>query len=170
MLLWLVAIAGYASIARSAQAQISPGPLSKAHSSLDGPLNCTKCHAGGGASMSTRCLSCHKEIAALVQQRRGFHARNARVECSSCHPDHAGRDFALVKWAEGSQERFDHAKAGWALEDEHARLTCEQCHTAKLRVSPIAALAPRRASLAWTGLETTCASCHDDVHTGSLGM
>jgi hypothetical protein len=165
----VVAIAVQPWTARTATAQISPGPLSKAHSTLDGPLNCTKCHAGGGASMNTRCLSCHKEIAALVQETRGLHARNARVECSSCHPDHAGRDFALVKWPEGSKERFDHAKAGWALEGKHTRLTCQKCHTTELRVSPIAALAPKRSSPGWTGLESTCASCHEDVHSGSLG-
>ncbi|MGE5731947.1 MAG: hypothetical protein ACM37U_08405, partial [Gemmatimonas sp.] len=49
--------------ASTARAQISPGPLSAAHASLDGPLNCTKCHAGGGKqSMTNRCLSCHREI------------------------------------------------------------------------------------------------------------
>jgi hypothetical protein len=162
-------LVGQVSLARLVEGQISPGPLSKAHSTLDGPLNCGKCHAGGAVTMNTRCLSCHKEIATLVQQRRGLHARNARAECSSCHPDHAGRDFALVKWPDGSQERFDHARAGWVLEDKHARLTCQRCHTAERRVSPIAALAPKRSSRGWTGLETTCASCHDDVHAGSLG-
>jgi len=152
-----------------AGAQISPGPLSAAHATLDGPLNCTKCHAGGKESMTPRCVSCHREIAWLVERNRGYHARVGRADCSSCHPDHAGRDFALVKWPDGSAQRFDHARAGWALEDKHARLACEKCHTEKFRTSPAVALTPKRTKTGWTGLETNCASCHEDVHRPSLG-
>ena len=42
--------------------QMSPGPLSRAHSNLDGPLNCAKCHAFGIGRAEFRCLDCHKEI------------------------------------------------------------------------------------------------------------
>jgi hypothetical protein len=152
-----------------AGAQISPGALSAAHSSLDSPLNCTKCHAGGKESMTARCTACHREIAWLVERNRGFHARAGKADCASCHPDHAGRDFALVKWPDGSAQRFDHARAGWALDGKHARVACEKCHTEKLRLSPAAAHAPRRSPSAWTGLETSCASCHEDVHKATLG-
>ena len=166
-LAFAIAIMAFAS---SADAQISPGPLSSAHASLDGPLNCVKCHAGGKATMTSRCLSCHREISWLAEHNRGFHARTRRAECSSCHPDHAGRDFALVKWAEGNARRFDHAQAGWTLDGKHARVACEKCHTEKLRVSPAAARAPKRSTPGgWVGLETTCTSCHEDVHKTSLG-
>jgi hypothetical protein len=159
------------SITSRADAQISPGPLSAAHASLDGPLNCAKCHAGGKASMTSRCVSCHREIPWLVERNRGVHASIGRAECSSCHPDHAGKDFALVKWPDGSAARFDHARAGWALDGKHARLACEKCHTESLRVSPAAALAPKRTTPGgWIGLETNCASCHQDVHKSSLGV
>ena len=166
----VIAIAAFAS---HAHGQISPGPLSAAHASLDGPLSCTKCHAGGRKeSMTSRCLSCHREIAWLVDRNRGFHAKAGRGECSSCHPDHAGRGFALIKWPGGSSQRFDHATAGYALDGKHARVACEKCHAEKLRVSPATALAPRRTNPnGWVGvgLETTCASCHDDVHKTALG-
>lgn len=119
--------------------------------------------------MNARCLGCHKEIAWLTAQNRGFHARGGRGECASCHPDHAGRSFALIKWPDGARDRFDHARAGWVLEDKHASLACEKCHTNELRVSQSAALAPTRSTPGWTGLETTCASCHTDVHNNSLG-
>ena len=131
--------AGIPLLLSTAGAQISPGPLAAAHASLDGPLNCTKCHAGGKASMTSRCVSCHREIAWLAERNRGLHARAGRADCATCHPDHAGRDFALVKWPDGSANRFDHARAGWSLEGKHARLSCEKCHTADRRVSP-----PRR--------------------------
>jgi hypothetical protein len=152
-----------------AGAQISPGALSAAHASLDSPLNCTKCHAGGKESMTARCSACHREIAWLVERNRGFHSRIGKAECASCHPDHAGRDFALVKWPDGSARRFDHARAGWTLDGKHAHVACEKCHTDKLRSSPAAALVPRRSTPGWTGLETSCASCHEDVHKTTLG-
>ena len=60
-----------------------------------------------------------------------LHAREAKdpaSSCASCHPDHAGTDFALVAWPEGSAERFDHRRAGWTLEGKHATTACEKCH------------------------------------------
>lgn len=166
----LALAAAFVAFTSRAGGQISPGPLSAAHASLDGPLNCAKCHAGGKESMTTRCLSCHREITWLVERNRGFHARAGRADCSSCHPDHAGRDFALIKWPDGSAQRFDHARAGWALDGKHAGLACAKCHTDSLRVSPAAALAPKRANPGgWVGLEVTCSSCHSDVHRSSLG-
>ncbi|MGZ3483987.1 MAG: hypothetical protein ACXU96_10410 [Gemmatimonadaceae bacterium] len=152
----------------NAGAQISPGPLSNAHASLEGALNCVKCHGGGKESMTSRCLDCHREIRWLVDQNRGFHARTRQAACSSCHPDHAGRDFALVKWPEGSAAQFDHARAGWTLDGKHARVACAKCHTSELRVSPAASLGPKRTTAGWVGLEKNCASCHQDVHKGTL--
>ena len=156
--------------ARNLHGQISPGPLSKAHASLDGSLSCAKCHgAGGAAGMTTRCLSCHKEIATLQAQNRGFHARGGRGECSSCHPDHAGKDFALIKWPEaGGRDKFTHTRAGWALEEKHAQLSCQKCHNAELSKSAVLAQAPKRSAQGWVGLETTCQSCHVDIHDGTL--
>jgi hypothetical protein len=168
LLAWHGLVIGVPALASNAGAQISPGPLSAAHGSLDSPLSCTKCHGGGKESMTAKCTACHREISWLAERNRGFHARAGRADCASCHPDHAGRDFALVKWPDGSARQFDHARAGWALEDKHARLACEKCHTEKLRVSPVAALSPRRTGARWIGLETNCVSCHEDVHKGSL--
>lgn len=118
--------------------------------------------------MTPRCLSCHREIQWLVDRGRGFHARAGKGECASCHPDHAGRDFELVKWPDRSARQFDHARAGWLLDGKHARLHCEKCHTAELRVSQAADLGPKRSKAGWTGLETSCASCHQDLHKGTL--
>ena len=123
--------------------------------------------------MSQVCLQCHKEISWLMQQQRGLHAREVRVgrkECASCHPDHAGADFKLVEWAEGAPSRFDHRRAGWALNGKHADARCESCHTAALRVGPAARLSERKAGPGWVGLERDCVSCHktDDVHNGAL--
>src|SRR6202158_4920641 len=59
---------------RSVRAQISPGPLSKAHQSLSGPTNCTKCHDLARGPSQLKCLECHTEIRERVAQRRGMDA------------------------------------------------------------------------------------------------
>lgn len=152
--------------------QISPGPLAAAHHGLDGPTDCAKCHGLHKEPMSSLCLDCHRDIAWGIQQRRGLHSRESATPCARCHPDHAGAAFALVAWPDGSPARFEHSRAGWALEGKHATARCESCHAVKYRVSPAAALSKRRGSAGWLGLQTSCASCHrdDDVHRGALGL
>jgi hypothetical protein len=103
-----------------------------------------------------------------VERRRGFHAASGRDDCASCHPDHAGENFALIVWPGGSQAGFDHRQAGWPLAGRHARLRCAECHAVKFRVSPAAARFERRAGAGWTGLETRCTACHEDPHGGAL--
>ena len=75
--------------------QVSPGALARAHAELEGTLKCTKCHAGGKGGMPARCTDCHKDIAWLVGQARGYHSRSdvRDQSCASCHPDHSGGDF-----------------------------------------------------------------------------
>ncbi|MDP1889901.1 MAG: cytochrome c3 family protein [Gemmatimonadaceae bacterium] len=156
------------------RAQISPGPLAKAHAKLEGASNCVECHGLRKEPMSQRCLACHKEVAWLVDRGRGLHAKSRNVparECASCHPDHAGTDFELIDWGKGGRQQFDHLRAGWALDGKHAKVKCEDCHKAIYRTSPAAALSPRVTGSGWMGLETACISCHkrDDVHRNTLG-
>jgi cytochrome c7-like protein len=150
-------------------AQISPGALAAPHEPLEGSLQCTACHGKGGeAAMTGQCLACHKDVAWLRERGLGLHARDGRERCASCHPDHAGRDFRMVTWAEGDSTRFDHRRTGWALDGRHRETACLDCHTAKFRRSPAAALSPGRRSGGWLGLDRSCATCHDDVHRGAL--
>ena len=155
-------------------AQISPGPLARPHERLEGSLQCVKCHVGGAGrgkeQMTGLCSSCHKEIAWLVERSRGLHGRVRQQRCAECHPDHAGKDFALISWPDGgAPERFDHARAGWPLEGRHAQQQCADCHEATFRVSQAARLSQRVAPyLGWVGLETRCTSCHEDAHRGAL--
>lgn len=149
--------------------QISPGPLARAHAGLEGALNCTKCHAGRKEAMNSNCLGCHQDIASLNRQQLGYHSgREVRGQsCASCHPDHAGTDFRLIKWPDGSEEKFDHRRAGWVLAQSHATQKCQDCHTQKFRVSPVMRLSPGRVS--FVGLDRSCTSCHQDPHRGGLG-
>ena len=157
------------------RAQISPGPLARPHERLEGSLQCVKCHAGGHgaggkAQMSGLCVNCHKEIGWLAERDRGLHGRVRQQTCASCHPEHAGKDFALVSWPDGgAPERFDHARTGWPLEGRHARQRCADCHKAAFRVSQAARLAQRVPPyVGWVGLEQRCTSCHEDAHRGAL--
>jgi thioredoxin reductase/ferredoxin len=153
-----------------APAQVSPGPLSRAHADLDATTQCFKCHARGGG-MDARCLDCHTEIAARRRAAAGIHGREARdQDCARCHPEHAGRDFALIQWDEGAAERFDHRRAGYALTGKHAPLACRECHQAKhQRAAAAGRVRIKNPARSWLGLETECAACHADPHKGGFG-
>lgn len=171
-LLGLMLIAAFANPAVS-RAQISPGKLSRAHSSLEGATQCVQCHSLSRAPMATSCLNCHKDVKAMLDDQRGYHAKlpaAQRTQCASCHPDHAGVEFALIQWPAGGKNRFDHRQAGWGLDGKHAGASCESCHTTQFRTDPAAALSKRRSGTPWIGLDPTCASCHktDDIHRGEL--
>jgi hypothetical protein len=157
--------------AAPASAQISPGPLSRAHESLNGATNCTSCHKLGAAA-TLKCLDCHGEIAARIASRQGLHATyhleaGSSQECARCHSEHNGEDFPLVKW---DPKAFDHKQAGYALEGKHAGLACNQCHKPD-HVSPAerAKIKVKDLSKTFLGIPTTCTACHQDQHQGRLG-
>ena len=156
-----------------ARAQVSPGPLAAPHAALDGTTACFNCHQNGTgkAGMDQRCLDCHTEVGWMRSNHRGFHARKATLACASCHPDHGGRAFALVAWDGGAPEKFDHAQAGFVLEGKHGSLACRDCHKPALQRSPATPLLRvKDHTRSWLGLETTCVSCHRDVHENALGQ
>lgn len=162
---WLVASLGGVP---AASAQISPGLLAQPHEELDGTLRCVSCHGVRGKDqMNSLCLKCHEDVAWLVQRRRGLHGRQPDQRCAGCHPDHAGRDFALISWPGGDSLRFDHELAGYPLDGGHRKVKCAACHKPALRASPAARLGPRKSrGPGWVGLELRCSSCHADPHRG----
>jgi hypothetical protein len=97
-------------------------------------------------------------------------AADTRDQCQRCHPDHRGRDFALVDW-QGDQRSFQHARTGYALGGAHARARCEACHAPSRLVAPdiVKMLAAQPGRVTFLGLSTRCASCHFDEHRGQLG-
>jgi hypothetical protein len=138
-------------------AQLSPGPLSTPHSSLEGTLQCVKCHTLGVGRPQLKCSTCHTDIAERVQNNRGYHAQivdraKGDTDCARCHAEHAGRDAALIRWP-STQSSFDHTLTGHALEGKHSTLQCNQCHKTD----------------SFLGLQTQCVSCHQDTHKGQLG-
>jgi hypothetical protein len=149
--------------------QISPGPLARPHAALEGSLQCAQCHGNRKEALPGQCVACHREIGWLLSQRRGLHAREGRTACASCHPDHAGADFALVSWTADSLRAFDHLRTGWALEGAHGQVACARCHRTEFRLGEAARRLPGpQPSPGWVGLERECTACHIDVHRGAL--
>ncbi len=160
--------------APAAAAQISPGPLSKAHQFMGGSTECTRCHAVSPGSPDYRCLECHTEIASRLRARRGLHANflgtsYSDTSCIRCHSEHNGRDFSIVKW-DPTPGHFDHTKAGFPLDGKHAGLACNRCHNPQ-RILPTDRVELKNKDLNHTflGLSPSCTSCHEDKHRGQLG-
>jgi hypothetical protein len=72
----------------------------------------------------------------------------------------------------GGQRSFQHARTGYALAGQHAKLRCEACHARSRLVAPdvVKTLAAQPGRNTFLGLSTRCASCHFDEHRGQLGQ
>ncbi len=154
--------------------QVSPGPLSKAHHALDGPLKCANCHTFGAGSRKLLCLTCHHEIQGLIARHEGYHGRAVNrakgdLDCARCHTEHYGENFQIFQWP-ASREEFDHRTTGYALEGRHAGLKCEQCHNARhIAVEDRKVILTKDLNRTFEGLHPACLTCHEDRHKGQLG-
>jgi hypothetical protein len=146
---------------------LSPGPLAGAHAELEGLRNCTACHELGrkGAS-DARCRSCHTLIDTRIKAGRGYHASVEGQTCASCHKEHQGRDFDVLRL---DTARFDHGEIGYALEGGHSDSRCRDCHrTDRIKAPDVLAWARQHGNSGRTllGLGRSCRGCHgeDDAH------
>jgi hypothetical protein len=161
-------------LARTAHAQISPGPLARPHHNLEGPANCTKCHTQSVRERSFRCTECHLEIAAELTQHRGLHSTypmpgQPGAACAKCHSDHNGEGFAMLHW-DPTAKGFDHSKTGYVLDGKHVGVTCRSCHQVKnIPASARGLLHEKDLSHTYMGLSTQCITCHEDHHKGRFG-
>ncbi|MFH1810308.1 MAG: hypothetical protein ABIJ09_16300 [Pseudomonadota bacterium] len=151
---------------------LSPGPLARPHTKLEGLRQCTKCHELGAKVDGKLCLECHRDLAQGIARQRGMHAQ-AEVKdkgCLSCHRDHRGIDASLTEW-KGSREQFDHKRSGWALDGKHAKAACAACHRAALVRAPELRkrLGDGKEPATYLGLDRSCNACHFDEHRGQLG-
>lgn len=169
----LVVLAIVACTAGSAHGQlVSPGPLSAPHAKLEGIRQCTACHQlGQRGADPQRCLECHDALAARLGATSGYHATVRNRPCGSCHAEHYGRDFVLVRLDTAT---FDHAATGYPLRSAHARVSCRDCHRAtNVRAAAVRKEKTTAAALQRTflGLATTCGSCHaaDNPHAKQFG-
>ncbi|MDQ1349037.1 MAG: hypothetical protein QG573_2415, partial [Acidobacteriota bacterium] len=156
--------------APAARGQISPGELSHAHAKFDGSDGCLNCHAANRGVDRRLCLACHTPIQQRIDAGKGLHARPDHGECEHCHIEHQGRAFELVYWGKAGQRAFDHAAAGYVLQGAHKPLACRACHRQESIADPAPLLAKGIAlDQTFLGLETRCASCHQDAHRGQFG-
>lgn len=160
-------------LAGAATAQISPGPLSRAHHDLEGVTQCITCHDFRGGARALNCLGCHAEIRHRLAARAGFHFRAVKQgagdkDCARCHAEHNGEKFVLIKL---DRRSFDHlAETGFALEGKHRAQTCEACHNTKKQVANLRTeIKMKDPNHSFLGLKRECLSCHEDQHRGQLG-
>jgi hypothetical protein len=142
---------------------LMPGKVSTAHAKLE--AECAKCHDRADRSRQAQlCMDCHKDVAADVRARAGFHGRLAGIEgaqCKACHAEHLGREADIVKLSRSS---FDHSRTDFALAGAHGTAPCAECHKkgAKYRQATGACFDCHRADDAHAGkFGKDCGSCHD---------
>ncbi|MFZ5470174.1 MAG: cytochrome c3 family protein [Myxococcota bacterium] len=151
----------------------SPGPLSRAHKSLEGISNCTQCHPAGEQLSAESCLTCHKEIETRLKAGKGLHGRlsaEKKEHCEECHHEHQGEQLDLLGWGKAGKKGFEHQRTGWPLVGAHARQECGDCHAkARLQDATVVALLGKQPGrTTFLGLRATCVSCHFDEHRGQV--
>lgn len=146
-LLWLLTCRPEAAFAQF----LSPGPLAAAHAKWEGDDKCETCHSAGRGVPNAKCNACHAPIAKSEAAGSGLHGRKFKGQsCATCHSDHHGVGFAMVRW---NPTGFNHDDAGWPLRGDHASTKCAGCHKTK----------------SFLGLSQTCTSCHKDPHDNRFG-
>jgi hypothetical protein len=174
MAAWLVVAALLpVQAARSAstlEGLLMPGPLATPHARLE--ADCGNCHDRTNRSRQRElCLSCHKDVATDLRERRGFHGRRPEIgsaQCSTCHSDHRGRAARITPQAAAG---FDHGRTDFALTGGHRQVACAACHVAGKRFREAASGCVdchRRQEPHAGKLGTDCASCHDTRDWGSV--
>jgi len=143
-----------AAHATAVESLLMPGKVATAHAKLE--ETCTNCHDRTDRGRQTAlCVDCHKDIAADVRDRHGFHGRmpNAGAgKCVGCHTEHLGRDGDIVRL---NKLEFDHERTEFPLAGAHRALACASCH--------------KQGEL-YRKAQPACLSCHkqDDYHEGQL--
>jgi hypothetical protein len=123
-------------------------------------LTCTQCHVKtltptrtvtnaaervGFTSTATSCASCHKDP----------HLGQLAPACETCH---------TVDVAKFVVAAFNHATTKFALTGKHVAVLCEKCHKVETGVFPAGNGTAKR----FTGIDTSCVTCHQDQHRGQL--
>lgn len=157
----MLVVAAVATAETPARAQLlSPGPLSRAHKSVEGDHQCSDCHSSGKKIDESKCLGCHPDLRKRIRAGAGLHGKTYRGQaCVRCHVEHLGRGTRLVRWPRKNRRFFNHADAGWPLRGAHARQVCDKCHDKR----------NHRGARTYLGLRAQCTSCHKDQHQGRLG-
>lgn len=93
------------------------------------------------------CATCHSDA----------HLGQVGTACEGCHA------VAVPKF--GLASTFSHARTKFALGGKHAQVPCQKCHAPQTAAFPTGA----GTAVRYTGIATTCVTCHADVHLGQVG-
>ncbi len=125
-------------------------------------------HAFSGFALAAphdkqECKQCH----APEQPFAAAHPGRKLESCTACHKDpHAGQFGARgcrechedARWKPSRIDLAAHARAGFALEDAHAKVACDACHLERAQV--------RR----YADTPKACSGCHADAHPGAFAQ
>ena len=126
-------------------------------------MACSKCHTPNGDRVgpsiykwnnlkSDSCLACHKPY-----HNDTLSQKFSDGLCSKCHEQSTWKI-----------PKFKHAVTGLVLKGKHMEISCVKCHqqtspplevTYKLLNGPAKTISHK-----WSGLQSTCISCHKDIH------
>jgi len=141
----------------------NPGPLNAqpgailgsvtSHAELSG--RCWSCHAyfWQSATMADRCVLCHTDVAAQLQDPSTLHGdqqkKNPSMTCRTCHPDHRGPDASLIDLSKVdiSHDAFGYALTAHQLQADGSPFACNTCHVNGYT----------------TFDQTVCTACHQQI-------
>lgn len=139
---------GPASVPELVRARTSPPPVAAAVVSTNKATPVHGPFAGTAfTATSQACATCHGDV----------HLGQVAATCESCH--------AVATPTFGVTSGFSHARTKFALNGKHAGVDCRKCHTSQTATFP----AGTGTAVRLTGIQTTCVTCHADVHLGQLG-
>ena len=99
---------------------------------------CSSCHvpAWGGERMGDRCLDCHGDVRAEMEERASLHFGFAHSgNCRDCHTEHQGPEASLTR---ADMTGFPHDQVGFSLRThppagEGGTFLCTDCHHVSLQ-------------------------------------
>jgi hypothetical protein len=74
-------------------------------------------------------------------------ARPSGTACASCHPDHAGKEFAWCSGPGAARAFRSRLMTGWPLEQKHAEARMQACHVTKYGLTAGESLRPKTGEL-----------------------
>jgi len=110
---------------------------------------CIECHKPADRwefrDIGEKCLDCHANVHEGLISEKYYPEK----DCSQCHNEQ--------NW---SQIQFDHAKTSFPLQGIHATNNCRDCHYRTAEGT--------KPQQRFSGLTSTCVTCHDDIHLGQF--
>lgn len=122
--------------------EVQGSPLGEVSSHAEIAGQCSACHTApwDTATMSTRCLDCHENIAATLDNPTSLHgflqedvrasSGSVPLECRECHTEHKGPLASLTTM---QMMDFPHGRTGYSLTGHPAHadgtpFACRDCH------------------------------------------